>query len=505
MLIPIGHTGAIRRLPIVTISLIVLNTVIFLFTIEPIKQTQNNVVRADVALFQYEESIMRKYDLDLWKQVQSHEKVLNLKESLKSRREFRRQIKEGLVIRESDPEYKQWNELYNRYESALDKAFLQDYGFVPSKFNIVGLFTSMYLHGGWFHLIFNMLFLWVVGGALEDKWGIPLFIVFYHLGGVFAAFSHALADLQSVVPSLGASGAISAAMGAFLIRHFKTRIKFLFFLGFAGKFSIPAWMFLPFWLAEQLFFAATDTIGSGVAVWAHIGGFVFGVLFALFMGILSIEEKYLQPAVKPGEEEKVWKKEDAPVKQTLDHNVEIGKDLMSKGKYNDAIISINAALHSNPYNLDALKLLYFAYLKIGEVQKGVSVAATMIEKLIIDRRYEDAVDVYREVKKADPTAVFAMRVQYNLGNAMKQLGHYSDAARVYYEYAVTYPDNQLAPKTLFLAAEIMMDNLGNKSNAVKILQYLNSRYPTNNHFHQAQQMLAQLTGNTGGGGEGQTG
>ncbi|HSJ12803.1 MAG TPA: rhomboid family intramembrane serine protease [Longimicrobiales bacterium] len=141
-------------------------------------------------------------------------------------------------------------------------------------------FTSMFLHGGWLHLIANMWFLWLFGNNVEDAMGHGRFVVFYMLAGAGAAVAHVLAGPESMVPTVGASGAISGVMGAYLLLFPRVRIQTLFvFVIILRIIAVPAWMVLILWFASQLLAGYTDPIGeSGIAFWAHIGGFVAGVI-----------------------------------------------------------------------------------------------------------------------------------------------------------------------------------------------------------------------------------
>lgn len=149
--------------------------------------------------------------------------------------------------------------------------------------NLITLFTSMFLHGSLMHILGNMLFLWVFADNIEAVIGSFFFIVFYIAGGLAASAVHIFTDPSSVIPTIGASGAISAVMGAYLVMFPKSRVKLIFII-FFKKFYIPAFFFLIFWFAQQLFsgFGAQQT-GGGVAWWAHIGGFVFGVLIGYIL------------------------------------------------------------------------------------------------------------------------------------------------------------------------------------------------------------------------------
>ena len=144
------------------------------------------------------------------------------------------------------------------------------------------LFTSMFLHGSWMHLIGNMWFLWLFGNNIEDSMTRGRFIVFYLLSGVGAALAQTLAAPSSGVPMVGASGAISGVMGAYLILFPRVRVFTLVPLGFFfTTVALPAWVMLIYWGVIQIFGGLTsiaDTEGGGVAFWAHIGGFLVGVV-----------------------------------------------------------------------------------------------------------------------------------------------------------------------------------------------------------------------------------
>jgi membrane associated rhomboid family serine protease len=156
-------------------------------------------------------------------------------------------------------------------------------GFVPAHASPVGMITSLFVHSGWLHLIFNMLFFYVCGVAMEKYWGFWRFWAVYLASGVAACLAYmgtALASGQGEVPLVGASGAIAGAMGAFLVTHLRTKIKIFYFVGFrVGFFRVAAWIYLGIWFVVQIFWAMIDArAGGGIAYSAHIGGFAFGAL-----------------------------------------------------------------------------------------------------------------------------------------------------------------------------------------------------------------------------------
>jgi len=172
-------------------------------------------------------------------------------------------------------------------------AFIQRWAFVPSRFlaNPVGdfptLFTAMFMHAGWVHLLGNMLYLWIFGDNVEDRFGHATFTVFYLLCGLGATFAQLAVSMGSSVPNLGASGAIAGVLGAYLLMFPRGRVNVL--MGRAIV-PMPTLVVLGFWIILQIFssvgtFTASEqTEGGGVAYMAHIGGFVAGMLLTFVLG-----------------------------------------------------------------------------------------------------------------------------------------------------------------------------------------------------------------------------
>ena len=169
------------------------------------------------------------------------------------------------------------------------EVFVFEFGNIPlellSGVDMYTVLTSMFLHGGWMHLIGNMLFLWVFADNIEAVIGTFNFILFYLLGGIAATIIHALFNPISEIPVVGASGAISAVMGAYLVMFPASRVR-VFILFLLSSAQIPALLFLGFWILQQAV-AGVGSLGlgteeqGGVAWWAHIGGFAFGIVAGL--------------------------------------------------------------------------------------------------------------------------------------------------------------------------------------------------------------------------------
>jgi membrane associated rhomboid family serine protease len=168
--------------------------------------------------------------------------------------------------------------------------FVATWGITPDTINdnLYSLLTSMFLHGGWLHILSNMLFLWVFGRNVEDRLGSRNFVILYLACGLAAAIIHVIANPYSRVPTIGASGAIAGIMGAYLIKFPKTDIDALFWLIFVWRMAVPAPYFLIYWFVIQFFsgigsLSEVDYTGGGIAWFAHIGGFLAGMaLIRLF-------------------------------------------------------------------------------------------------------------------------------------------------------------------------------------------------------------------------------
>lgn len=175
--------------------------------------------------------------------------------------------------------------------TALTGAYLR-FGFIPGILTgkylppagslhpyVLTILTSMFMHGSWSHILGNMLFLWIFGNNIEDFLGHGRYLAFYLVGGVVAALVQLMSGPSSNVPTIGASGAIAAVMGAYFFLYPTARVQTLVFFIFITTVRIPAWVFLGIWFVLQLFEGAYGT-AQGVAVWAHVGGFLFGMLVA---------------------------------------------------------------------------------------------------------------------------------------------------------------------------------------------------------------------------------
>lgn len=216
-------------------------------------------------------------------------------------------------LRDSEPSYSKpvvtmfiiaVNLLIFLYEASLDpytlNALIGQYGLVPDHFHVSAIFTSMFLHGGWLHVLGNMWFLWIFGDNIEDILGHEKYLIFYLLCGIAAAITQTYFNFDSQVPMVGASGAIAGVMGAYLVKFPHARIRTLIFLLFIFFIDVPAWFMLIYWFAVQFFggvgsIAESTANSGGTAFFAHVGGFLTGILLIHLMGTRQRYVRYYNP------------------------------------------------------------------------------------------------------------------------------------------------------------------------------------------------------------------
>jgi len=246
--------------------------------------------------------------------------------------------------------------------------FYRSLGVVPNHLTAHGFVTHMFVHGGFWHLFFNLLFLYLAGPFVEDRWGRPVFASFYLFAGVVAALAFVLRYPDSPTPLIGASGAIAGVMGAFLILFWNTKITFFYwlFFMFVGTFEAPAWLMLPLWFVRAALFAQASDVADpsgasgGTAFLAHVAGFAVGVAVALAFRHYRVEERYLHRAIE--------------AKTVAVHHsneaVDRAMEDASRGGVDRAVAGLRDALRVDPDNLDAAAAVWGL-----EVGRGRAAAA----------------------------------------------------------------------------------------------------------------------------------
>jgi membrane associated rhomboid family serine protease len=291
-----------------------------------------------------------------------------------------------------------------------------------------GLLTHQFLHGGVLHLLFNMWFLWLVGCNVEDAWGRPLFSGFYLSGGAIAGLVHAWMTGSSPLILIGASGAVAAAMGAFLVVFASTKIRFFALLLIRPMtFSAPAYVMLPLWAAGEFVSGVADS-GAGVAHWAHVGGFVYGFLVALGLRLSGLEKRIDEVL------------EDQSEGYAVDPAITRASALIDAGKAADAVVLLrehgaaqrHGAAHRQSGAL-ALSELLRAQRALGDREGALDTQLRLLEGYLQQQDVEQALGVFEELCAQDARGRVPPHLGLRLARQYRRRGDVERAASAFEE------------------------------------------------------------------------
>lgn len=302
LIFPIGQeSDKVRRVPWATLVIIGLCIIVHIFNFGAISRADDELVGIYQEIFEY--YLTHPYlELD-----EEFKKDFFIPEELEELLETYNQSNSEPDEYEIEEEQEQLDLLVEHLKKAKKDHPHYKWGYIPNNKTFFGLIAHMFAHAGWMHLLGNLLYLYVMGPFIEDTWGRPAYILFYLVTGMLTAQAFSLHYPTSGVPMIGASGAISAVMGGFLVRHWHAKIRYFYWLWFGfwfrfGTFSAPAWLMLPVgFLMDFINAKIMDSVaagGSGVAHWAHVWGFIFGMAGAFVIKFLKIEQKFVAPKVE---------------------------------------------------------------------------------------------------------------------------------------------------------------------------------------------------------------
>jgi membrane associated rhomboid family serine protease len=461
-LLPLRHENMQgRRWPVVTFALIALNIIAFLATHGTI-EAENHLApeRIEVRkhlLFlaamhpelkmgddarRFVEPIATDY-AEAWKQLASPDR--------KPEDEW-----DANIRKVDDPSELQaeMDSLSQKFQDFERNTFLAHYAFVPAHPAAISYFTSEFLHIGWLHLISNMWFLWLAGFILEDNWGRPIYAIFYVVAGLVATQIHAWSNLGSIVPTLGASGAVAALMGAFLVRFPKLRIEMFYWVFIVrGRFKAPAYWLLPLWGITELFYGSVSGHTGGVAHWAHVGGFAFGMIAGLVISRSGLEHK----ASSAIEEKVGWSADPAILQAT---------EAIDRGQPEEAIKKLEEHVRAKPDSPDALVLLQQLHWRRGN-SAGHQDATIKLCQLHLKK--QDAEAALRDYEEFQNTGGHHLPAATWLELCRCLEGHESidRAVAEYDKLASAYPKEKQSLLALMAAGRLSLKKLGRPAEALR--------------------------------------
>jgi len=426
ILLPIGHEEeGVRRLPWVTFGVMILCLLAFFMTGRQALFPEDDVEASKDARQALEYSLEHPYlelDPDFRKRFIPAEGADEEFDAFVSAiGTMAGSPPQSAAVRETEQEV--LDGLTQNALESFDAHPLMRWGLVPNDFSLVGLLTHMFLHAGWLHLVGNMLILYLAGPFIEDVWGRPLYLGFYLVTGIVAALFHVGFNAGSSVPMIGASGAIAGVMGAFLIRYRTTPIRFFYMFGLLirGTFTAPAWIMLPLWFGQQLFLAMlTKNMGdgAGVAYWAHVGGFAFGLGAAGLIKAMRIEEQYLHAAIE------------SKVRSTVISNEAVDRALEAQlaGQSDRAFEMLSTEARKAPGNYDAALAFWGVAVELGRAAEAAPAILKTIQHQLRAGETQQAASQWIELTDRVPGIATDTAVLLRLAQVLVEQGDRERAA-----------------------------------------------------------------------------
>jgi len=462
MFIPVGHENLQgRRWPYVTIALIVVSVVVFLFTHGQIADEDKELSEAKtrtmlLAIWHPEVERPPKVQqlLDMFQR--SYPKYYQLYSSERRKPESDWELNMRMMpALQAQAEMAALTAELEQYER---DGILERFAFYPYKKDFYRYLSANFLHDGWFGLLMDMWFLWLAGTVLEDVWGRIVYPLFFLAACVVSLLSHALLHPDDVRYVIGPAGAIAALMGAFLVRFPKARIEFLLIWIYLmrprfNRFKVPAYVMLSLWLVVQIVMAAVVGAEGDVAYAALLGGFLFGVAGALVLRVTGIE-KDLDSAIE------------AKVSWSADPRIVQAGELI-KTQPDMAIQKLESVLRENPDTIEAWNLLVPAYWQKQDIAADNAALATLCRLHLKGKEIEAAWENYEEFSRHGGEKLPAAEWM-ELCRWLEKQENWERSAQEYERYARAYPADRLSVYALIAAARLLLAKLSNRSEAARL-------------------------------------
>jgi membrane associated rhomboid family serine protease len=459
MLIPLRHENMQgRRWPVITFGIIALNVIAFLgthWTIDgqapELGQVKLHLVLLAAA---HPELKVPEQAQEFVTYIQTKNAAL-WKEAKRSNRDLV-DTWDAKMRLQDDPDILQqeMDSLGNKYVELNSASLMTKYAFIPAHPTMLGLLTANFLHGGWLHIIGNMWFLWLAGAVLEDTWGRLIYPAFYLIAGVLAFQVHAMVNVGSFTPVIGASGAIAGLMGAFLVRFPTTKIEmgYLFFYRFY-RFKMAAYWLLPVWLLMEVLYGSLFGQSSGVAHWAHVGGFAFGALIAV-----AVQKSGLEQMAEKGIQEKIsW------VSHPL---LAEASEQAEKGELDPAAANLQKMLLEKPDSIDAYRMLQRIYWQKNDLPAQRDALTKLLALEIKANDHEGAAQTFQDFRNAGGEKLPAS-LWLEFCRQLETQPDVSRAADEYLDLAKAYPAEKQALLAQMAAGRIYLKRLNRPSEALR--------------------------------------
>jgi len=462
MLIPIKHENmSARRWPVITFALIAINVLVFVVTYLPLQDEQKQIGQLKLHII-----LLAAAHPELTVPPDSRDVVSALRDhyskawaSLSTTKRAPIDEWDARMLDTHDPDLLQseMNGLGSDLRQARANSILEKYAYVPAHPTAISYLSANFLHGGILHLVGNMWFLWLAGFVLEDFWGRPLYAAFYLVSGAASMIFHGWFNPGSIVPTLGASGAIAALMGAFLVRFPTMRIEmFCWIFMRPRRFKAPAYWLLPAWLVMEVFYGSVFGQSTGVAHWAHVGGFAFGALAALGLRYSGLEQMAHQ-------------KVEAELTLESDPEIQQASQFIDNGQLAPAEAILKKYLSQKPQSVDAYNLLSHVYRQKNDPAGRAEVLARLCAIHLRARENELAWKAYEEFLSVGGQTLPA-DMWLDLCRAAESQQLFDRALSEYEKLAATYPTERQSIAAQLGAARICLKRLNQPERALQFFQ-----------------------------------
>jgi membrane associated rhomboid family serine protease len=475
IIIPVSRRPDWRNPPVITLLLILINVLVFF---GPQSGDDN---RQREAYEYYAKSILIKTELPRYvkhledtgetqkaeqatQALSSHERWFFVLQMMEGDATFMQRLRDGKIVRENEADYLEWRRQRNEFERMLRKTIIDRFAFKSAQPTLAGLIGHMFLHGSFDHLLGNMAFLFIVGYMVEEALGKWRYLLFYLLTGIGACACYALINTPTMIPSIGASGAVSGVMAMYVTLYGMRKIRFFYWvLVYFDFFRAPAIIMLPFWIAKELYQYVTNH-GSMVNYLAHLGGFISG---AALIGMIRLSGKK-QVAVPEHE---------IPIDPRVAPLARIDK-LLNSLRLDEARRELHRLADLYPNDLTIVNR-YYQIARHAPASDDYHHAAALIFVLSDDHPASNEV-VYETfieyLKLAKPSVRFNVWQLIALIRRLARTGHTADAERLTRVLARRSPRQKELPGLLLLVAEAFRNN-GDSSMRETMLNRLQQDFP----------------------------
>lgn len=374
----------------------------------------------------------------------------------------------GNVGSEDEPLYADFHNAVEHLQQLTSKTFVAQWAYHPGHSSPLNVLLCAFVHAGWLHLIGNMLFLWLIGCNLEDRWRHIPFALLYLSGAAVAVAAYASQHPTTPMGLVGASGAIAAGMGAFAVTHHDASIRIFYFIAGTrvrtGTFWIRALYALPIWFALQVWLASRESDVTPVAYSAHVGGFMFGAIVAAALRYSGLEAKYLLPHANKDLE---WHEDPEFLE---------AHQLMAAQRHREAQPLIKNVLARNAAHAGAREATVRIAAALGDRTTLQSALAAEIDRLSRERRHADIHELFVNTENALPDFPLPDRALAQVIHAACEQRDIDAVEHAMRRLVKEHRESPLIPKALYETAQAQAA-AGFRDSAQKTLGDLIARYP----------------------------